>query len=230
MQDNKIVLPRTTKEGKPRVSYSQVKNFNAIKSFNLGVEGKLEYMVDYFLGYTFPDVGWGEFGQDTEDYIGERAGADKFTDAEKSVLEKIEPLGVLSDKFSIDYGEFVLTGIIDDRSEDWSKIRDYKTASKNSSKQYYEDDYVQLDIYALAGLEITGVIPELEVCVIERKGNAMFGAGRDALKVGKEIWYIPRQTSEERLDAIKQNIFKTVVEISEYYKLFLKLNTVQNGK
>lgn len=230
MKDNKIILPRTTKDGKPRVSYSQIKNFNAIKSFNLGVEGKLEYMVDYFLGYTFPDVGWGEFGEDVESYIADRSTADKFTKDEQTVLDEVKPLDVQSDKFSIDYGEFELTGIIDDRSADWSMIRDYKTASKNSAKQYYKDDYVQLDLYALAGVEATGIIPELEVCIIERKGNANFGGGRDALKVGKEVWYVPKETSEERLETLKQTIFKTVCEISDYYKLFLKLNTVNNGK
>lgn len=221
---NNIILPRTTENGKPRISYSQVKLFNDTKSFNLGVEGILEYMVVYFLGHTFPDTGWSIFGKDVEEYIANRDGEEKFTKTEKETLNKIEVLGVLSDNFEIDYGEFVLTGIIDDRTEDWSKIRDYKTASKNSAKQYYKDNYVQLDLYALAGVEATGIIPELEVCIIERKGNANYGGGRDALKVGKEIWYVPKQTTEERLETLKQKIFKTVCEISEYYKLFLKLN------
>jgi len=227
MENNKIILPRTTDTGKPRISYSQIKLFNDIKSFNLGIEGIYEYMVIYFLGHNYADIGWGTFGQDVEDYVGERKGADKFTVAEKNTLEKIEPLGVLSDKFEIDYGEFVLMGIIDDRSEDWSRIRDYKTASKNSAKQYEKDDYVQLDLYALASIEKTGVIPELEVCIIERKGNAMFGGGRNALTVGDEVWYLAKQTNKQRLDDLKKHIFKTVVEISEYYKLFLKLNSVK---
>lgn len=227
---SKIILPRTTADGKPRVSYSQVKLFNEAKSFNLGVEGILEYMAVYFLGYNFPDKGWGQFGHEVEDYIAERKGADFFSEREKKVLEQIKPLGVMSDEFSIDYGEFVLTGIIDDRSEDWARLRDYKTASKNSSKQYEKDDYVQLDLYALKAIEETGIIPELEVCVIERKGNANFGGGRDALTVGKDVWYIPKQTSEERLTELKQNIFETVVKISDFYKLFLKLNNVSNGK
>lgn len=225
---SEILLPRTTEAGKPRVSYSQVKAFNELKSFNLGVEGKLEYMISYFFGRTFPDIGWGQFGEEVESYISVREGEDKFTNAEKEVLNKIQPLEVQADKFSIDYGEFEFFGIIDDRLADWSKIRDYKTASKNSKKQYETDDYKQLDIYALAGVEKTGIIPELEVCVIERNGNANFGGGRQALTVGKEIWYIPKKTSEERLDMIKKDIFKTVIEISDYYKMFLKLN--KNGK
>lgn len=222
-----IILPRLTAEGKPRISYSQVKLFNEAKSFNLGIEGVLEYMATYFLGYTFPDIGWGQFGEEVESYIAKREQADKFTDAEKEVLNKIKPLDFQSDKFSIDYGQFELYGIIDDRSKDWTQIRDYKTASKNSKKQYETDDYVQLDLYALKAVEVTGIIPELEVCVIERKGNANFGGGREALTVGDNVWYIPKKTSEARLDALKKEVFRTVVEISEYYKLFLKLN--ENG-
>lgn len=223
-----ILLPKTTKEGKPRISYSQVKLFNEAKSFNLGIEGVLEYMATYFLGYTFPDIGWGQFGEEVESYIAKRENADKFTETEKKTLNDIETLELQSDKFSIDYGQFELYGIIDDRSTDWTKIRDYKTASKNSAKQYYEDDYVQLDLYALKAVEVTGIIPELEVCVIERKGNANFGGGRDALTVGDNVWYISKKTNEERLERLKKEVFRTVVEISEYYKLYLKLNN--NGR
>lgn len=220
---NTIQLPRDTKEGKPRISYSQIQNWKELKSFNLKIEGKMEYMIEYFMGYNFPDQGWGEFGQDVEEYIGTRGKADKFTDEEKAVLDTIEPLGVLSDEFEIDFGEFVLVGIIDDRTKDWSKIRDYKTASKNSAKKYEEDEYFQLDVYALKTYLESGFIPELEVKIIERKGNCMFTGGREVLTVGKEIWTIERKTSEERLEALKREIITTAIEISEYYKQYLKL-------
>lgn len=219
-----IELPRTDEAGKPRISYSQVKLFNDPKSFNLQVEGELEYMAIYFLNHSFSDTGWGQFGKDVEAYIADREKADCFTDKERATLEKIEPLGVTSDKFSVDFGEFVLTGIIDDRLEDWSKIRDYKTASKNSKKQYETNKYVQLDLYAMAAIQETGKIPELEVCVIERKGNANYGGGRDALTVGSNIWYIDRETTEERLEMLREEIRETVVRISEYYKIFKNLN------
>lgn len=221
---DKIILPRTTEEGKPRVSYSQIKLFNEAKSFNRKIEGKKEYIINYFLGYEQPESGWGRFGKEVEAYIGVREEADKFTDEEKAVLEQIKPLGVLGDKFAIDYGEFVISGIIDDRTEDWSKIRDYKTASKSSKKQYEQEDYKQLDLYALAAIEKTGLIPELEVCAIERKGSLFGGGGREKLTVGGQIWYIPKKTTEARLQELKKHIFKTVLEISDYYKVFLRLN------
>lgn len=220
---NTIQLPRDTKDGKPRISYSQIKNWKELKSFNLKIEGKMEYMIEYFMGYNFPDQGWGEFGQDVEEYIGTRGKADKFTDEEKAVLDTIEPLGVLSDEFEIDFGEFVLVGIIDDRKKDWSKIRDYKTASKNNAQKYHEDDYFQLDVYALKTYLESGFIPELEVKIIERKGNCMFTGGREVLTVGKEIWTVERKASEERLEALKREIITTAIEISEYYTEYLKL-------
>lgn len=220
-----IKLPRTNKEGKPRVSYSQIRLFNEAKTFRMQTEGVLEYIAVYFFGVTSSDVGWGQFGKDVEAYIAERKKGDFFTDDEKRVLEEVEVLGVTSDDFELDFGDFVLSGIIDDRLEDWSKIRDYKTASKNSKKQYEKSTYKQLDLYALKGLEATGKIPRLEVCVIERKGNAAYGGGREALKVGSNIWYIEKKTNEKKLRELKTKIRETVLEISEYYKIFLKYNT-----
>ena len=80
-------------------------------------------------------------------------------------------------------------------------------------------------MYALKAIEETGVIPKLEVCIIERKGNANFGGGRKALKVGKSVWYVERETNEERLDKLRAEIEETVKEISNYYKTYLKVNS-----
>lgn len=220
---SEILLPKTTEEGKPLISYSQIKAFNETKGFNTKAEGKLEYIYKYFLGYKFPDLGWAEFGKDVEAFIADREGGEKFTEEERQTLEKIETLGITGEQFYLDYGAFVFTGIIDDRTEDWSKLRDYKTASKKSVKQYFLDDYTQLDLYALAAIEKTGLIPSLEVCAIERKGNA-FRGGREVLKVGGEVWYIEKKTTEERLQRLKDEIFSTAIKISEYYKVFLKFN------
>lgn len=218
-----IVLPRTTKEGKPRISYSQIKMWNSLKAFNYKAEGALEYMIEYFYGETSEDSGWGQFGKEVEAYIGERVGGESFSQAEKDTLEKIEPLGVLSDEFEIDFVDFAVTGIIDDRSADWAKIRDYKTASHNSKKQYYKPDYIQLSVYALAALEEHGIIPQTEVCIIERKGR-VFGKGRAGLTVGGEIWYVDKTPSIQDLHDLKNNICRTVKQISDYYKMFLKIN------
>lgn len=213
-------LPKRTKDGKPYISFSQWKNFRAIKSFNLGVEGRMEYMLEYFMGYKFKGKGWGQFGKEVEAYIADREFAKNFTEKEKSILSGVKTLGVFQQYFEIDMGSFVIIGYIDDMLEDVSVIRDYKTASKNSAKQYYEDDYWQLDLYAIWVYQQTGKIPKLEVVVIERAGNCSYKGGREVLSVAGEVWEIPRETSVERMEWLKDSFTETATEISEYWTVF----------
>ena len=219
-----ILLPRTNKQGKPRISYSQYKTYTDKKSFNLSVDGWIEYMASYFLNMKFKDKGWGEFGKDVESYIENQKNKNKFTKKELVTLDKIEPLGVFQEEFEIDMGEFVLVGIIDDRKQDWSIIRDYKTASANSKKQYEDKSYKQLKLYSLKALEVTGKLPKIEIVVIERKGNCMWKGGRDVLTVGKEIWNIEQTVTMEELEDLKTDIVKVATEISDLYKMYIKLN------
>jgi len=44
------------------------------------------------------------------------------------------------------------------------------------------------------------------------------------LSVGKEIWTLERETTEERLFMLEAWMKKQVLIISDYYKTFLKLN------
>lgn len=224
MKKNTIQLPRLRSEdSKPYISFSQYKLWREMKSFNLGVQGEIEYFIKYFFNVEFKDKGWGEFGHDVEGYIEKREGSHKFTDSEKYILDKIIPLGIFQKHFWLDLGDFWLYGIIDDISEDLKLIRDYKTASLNSSQQYYGKDYWQLDVYAMWVLQEIGEIPQLEVCVIERKGNCTLQGGRSVLSVGNEVWYIQRETTVERMDFLKNDIIRVAEEISEYYTLFKKI-------
>lgn len=220
-----MILPRINEEtGRPYLSYSQYKLWNDTESFNLRVDGALEYILSYFFGREFPDEGWGEFGNDVEEYICNRGCANKFTKKEKEILETIEPLGKYQVEGYIDMGDFDVRLFIDDATPDFSKIRDYKTASKNSAKKYYSDEYLQLDLYAMWVLQETGKIPDLEVCIIERGGNCMFGKGREALSVKGEVWYHPRKTTKAKLNKIKKSFQETAEEISEYYEMYQKMN------
>lgn len=221
---DKIELPRI-KDGKYYTSYSQINDWNAAKGFSTGLKGKQEFILKYFCGIDFPDTaGFAQFGNEVEDYILNRSNADKFTDEEKETLEKIQKLDVHQHEIMIPFDGFYVKGFIDDSTSDFAHIRDYKTASLNSSKKYYEGEYKQLDFYALGIRALTGVLPsKLEVCIIERNGNG-FRGGRDVMSVGKEIWYIDRKTDENRLKELEEYIIKTVHEISDYYKVFKQLN------
>jgi len=222
----KLILPRKDKDGNYYISYSQLSSYNDAKGFNLGTKGSVEYMAKYFFGEDFPDAGWAQFGKDVEDYITERKAGETFKDEEKRVLEKISPLGVFQKEIKLWlFPNIYVLGYIDDALPDFSKIRDYKTASANSKEKYYKENYYQLDIYAAAIEQDLGIIPELEVCIIQRKGNVMGKKNaRKDLSVGEMVWYHQRVSSRERIDFIKQEMIKKIYEISNSYKLFLMLN------
>jgi hypothetical protein len=141
-------------------------------------------------------------------------------------LNQIKPLGVFQEeiKYYVRPGVYIKV-FIDDRKEDYTLIRDYKTASKTSKARYYKDDYYQLDLYANAVYKKTGVLPQAEVCIIERKGNC-FGMvqRRDLLSVGQEIWYHPREISLERIKKVEAKVMVAIHDISTHYKHFLALN------
>lgn len=217
-------LPRKNKDGKPYISYSQIKAWKSEKSFNLDIKGRIEYMIEYFHGHQFSDKGWSEFGNDVESYIVKRECSNKFNSSERAVLNKIVKLDLQAVSMEIDFGDFVLLMIIDDASKDFSKIRDYKTGSKSSLAQYKTPEYKQLDVYALGVYETYGFIPECEVLAIERKGNCMFNGSRKNLSVGDDFWIIQRKVSFEDIQAIKSEIIATAKEISSYYSTYLKLN------
>lgn len=223
---SEIILPRKDEQGLQYISYSQYNSYKDEKSFSLGILGQHEYIIGYFLGVRFPDQGWGTFGGDAEDYICTREKADTFDDREKAVMNTIEPLGIFQHEVKLRLIDGVyLLGYIDDMKPDWKKIRDYKTCSKASSQKYYKPEYYQIDIYSAYVKQEKGFIPEAEVCMIERKGNC-FGMvdRRDLLSVGNEVWYHLREVTQERIDYITGDIIRVVHEISDLYKVFLKVN------
>ena len=255
-----LLLPRFSKKKDCHyISYSQVGSWEDEKSFNLGIKGRLEYILGYFFGVQFPDQGWGVFGEDAEnavcyrDYSKEEIAdldekikihnikhpnrpqrlvsdsLDSFDEREMSILKQITPLGTFQKEGWINFDGFKLLLYIDDATEDFKKLRDYKTASRNSGKKYELPEYKQLDVYSIWVEQEYDYIPdELEVCVIERAGNC-YGMveRRDLLSVKKDVWYIDRKTSPERLQKIKDNIIKVANEISEYYKVYLKLKDIK---
>lgn len=220
-----MILPRKDKEGKYYVSYSQITAFNEAKGFDTGKSGKEEYIRKYFLGEKFVDnKGYAEFGKQVEAYITLGEDKDKFSSEELATLDTIKPLGVFQQEFKLKYPEFYILGYIDDATPDFTKLRDYKTCSEKSGKKYYTDEYTQLILYAMAIKQQQGKLPKhLEVCAIERFGNG-FKGGRQALTVGKEVWYIPQTLNAKRIKALDKLILTTVEQISKYYEIFLKLN------
>lgn len=220
---SQLILPRVDKEGNSYISYSQVKSWNSAKGFNTSAPGNLEYIMSYFLGDSWPDSGFAGFGLEVEDYICEKKSAECFTDEEKAILDQIEPLGHFQQEVKLQFDNFYLLGYIDDATPDFKHIRDLKTCSEKSSKQYYEDDYYQLDIYSAWVKQEFGYYPDkIEVRMIERAGNA-FRGGRPMLTVSGPGWSHLRETNDERQAYIRKYIEDTARDISAHYVAFLKL-------
>jgi len=250
-----IKLPKKYKgtnklhQGKYMVSWSQIETWIGKKGFNTGLPGNHEYMRKYFLGETYPDWGWGQYGSEMEAYITlwdktEAAlevvkGQDlasyqafqdslkNFNEKEKEILRTIKPLGHFQTEVIIDFGYFILLGYMDDHTQDFLHIRDYKSKSKSSMAGLSKADNYQLDVYSLYCKKELGILPErAEYLVVERAGGreCMQGGGRESLSVGENIWSIDREISLPRLKETEKLIVSTVKEISDYWKTFQKFN------
>lgn len=235
--------------GLPYVSWSQVESFNDKSGFNTGLLGEFEYLLGRFTGVEFIDMGWGQFGSETEAYITLRklskkelgkledkireeldAALKNFSDKEKSVLDKIEFLGVFQDEicYYVEELNVIVLGYIDDRSPEVKgkvkKLRDYKTKSESSKKDLHDDKKHQIELYIL-GLKQRGLeVESAEYCIIERLGGkeCMGGGGREALSIGDRVWYEPYSWDEERLKVTHQMIVDTVTRISSLYTTYQK--------
>lgn len=235
--------------GFPYVSWSQVESFNDKSGFNTGLLGEFEYILGRFSKIEFPDMGWGQFGSETEAYITLRKLPKKdlkkienkvqqeladairnFSNSEKEVLDSIKPLGVYQDEicyFVEELGVIVL-GYIDDRSPEVNGVvellRDYKTKSESSKADLHDDKKHQIELYIL-GLSQRGLeVKNAEYCIIERLGGreCMTGGGRESLSIGKRVWYEPYSWDEERLKVTHQMIIETVIKISSIFSTYEK--------
>lgn len=233
--------------GKPYLSWSQIESFNDSKGFNTGLNGSYEYMLKYFSGEKWPDMGWAQFGSEAEAYITLRgkntdkldtydaeclkSAINNFNDDEKEVLERIKPLGVFQDEicYYVEELDIIVLGYIDDRNRPRNgvikNLRDYKTKSQSSKKDLHLPKKYQIELYTL-GLRQRGLeVESAEYCIIERLGGreCMQGGGREVLKVGNNVWYEPyKNLTEDRLAKTHEMIVSTAKEISSLYKTYTK--------
>jgi hypothetical protein len=233
--------------GKYYISWSSCESFNDKAGFNTGLLGEYEYILNKFCGVKFPDMGWGQFGSETEAYItlkNKKEFSDveekvqeefrkslvNFTDKEKKVLDQIEPLGVFQTEicYYIEELDIIVLGYIDDHSPvingKIKKLRDYKTKSEASKKDLHDDKKHQIELYIL-GLRQQGYeVENAEYCIIERLGGreCMNGGGRESLSIGDRVWYENYRWDEDRLKVTHQMIIDTAQKISSLYSTYNK--------
>jgi len=222
--NNNLILPRVDDEGFPYLSYSQISTWK---------KSKREYIRQYFFGEAFEGNAYTEFGSkvgealENNDYSG-------FTVKEKKFLKTIPRYDEFEREIKLQLDGFYIKGFIDTNTLDLQqscgvevemvdKIADYKTGDVDKKTAEYEsDEYTQLDIYAGAIKQETGVLPsDVKVFLIHRTGNAF---KNERLKLGDRFVTITKNVTQERVDTVLKEVQEIALEISQYYKLYLSLN------
>jgi hypothetical protein len=226
MTQSKLVLPRTNKDGEYYLSYSQISTWK---------RSKREYIRQYFLGEAFEGNAYTDFGSkvgealEDNDFTG-------FTAKETKFLKTIPRYDEFEREIKLRMDGFHIKGFIDTNTVDLQqacgvetelvdKIADYKTGDVDKKAAEYEsDDYIQLDLYSAAIKQDTGQLPkEVKVFLIHRTGNAF---KNEKLKLGDEFVTITKKITQERIDQVLGEVQIIAEEISQYYKMYLKMSLV----
>jgi len=223
--ENKIMLPRVDEKGDYYISYSQINSWK---------RSKRDYIRSYFFGESFEGNAYTDFGSLVGEAL-EHNDFSSFTDEEEEFLKKVPRYDRFEVEVRLSMDGFYVLGFIDTMKmlydhkgaghliEGISAIADYKTGSiEKKIMDYDSDDYIQLDLYAMALQERIGKLPEkMYVYLIGRSGNAYAG---EELTLDKRFVEIEKHIDQKRVDQVKSEVQKIAEEISDYYKVFLKLN------
>lgn len=218
----KITLPKTDKvTGRPYLSYSQISTWK---------KSKRDYMRQYFFGEDFSGMSdYMDFGSKVGNAL-ENNNFSDFNKTEQEFLKTLPRYDEFEREVTLNMGSYFVKGFIDTNTKENTpagelvrKIADYKTGDVDKKEsEYASDDYIQLDIYAAAIQQETGVLPEeVSVFLIDRTGNAFKG---EPLRLGERYVTITKKVDDERVKAVMNEVNKIAQEISDYYQLFLKLN------
>ena len=222
-----LILPRKDEKGY-YISYSQYTKWK---------ESKRKYIRRYFFGEKEDAGAYAEFGTKVGEAL-EHNDFSGFSKEDQKFLKTIPRLTEFEREVDLYFDEgFRLMGYID--SNDISSmlvvgpdspssvnishnVIDYKTGDIEDKKEFYaSEEYKQLKLYGEALKQETGIYPnKLKVILIGRKGNAFKG---QPLELTRDYVTIPQVIDYDEIEEIKKDVVKTAKEISEYYKLFLRL-------
>lgn len=206
-------LPKKDKNGKSRLSYSQIKCFK---------ENKNDFISRYIIGEPFISNEYIEFGSKVGEAL-ETNNFNNFHELEEDVLRKVERLDEFEKFVKLDFGGFIIYGYIDSNTNDLSKIIDYKTGGKKKELIYSKEDYTQLCYYALALKQEYGVTPDVaQVHFIRRVGNLY--RGQDLVVAQEDPIVIDIDITEERLKKVYWDTIEIAKEIESFYLDYLKNN------
>lgn len=215
---NKVLrLPKKDKDGVPYLSYSQISTWK---------KSKRDYIRQYFFGEAFEGNSYTDFGSKVGEAF-ENDDYSAFSFEEQLFLQGIPKYDQFEKQIKLQMDGFYVVGYIDTNTTLCERIADYKTGDIAKKRADYEsEDYIQLEIYAAAVEQEFGKLPEsIEVFLIGRSGNAF---QNEELKLTQEYITITRKVEKDKIEAVKQLVQETAEEISEYYKVYLTLNGLNN--
>jgi len=208
-----LKLPKKDKNGKSRLSYSQIKCFK---------ENKQDYINRYILNEPFVSNEYIDFGSKVGEAL-EQNNFNNFHELEENILRKVERLDEFEKFVKLDFGGFIMFGYIDSNTKDLSKIIDYKTGGKNKELIYSKDEYTQLCFYALSLKQEYNKTPKkAEVHFIRRAGNLY--RGQELVVAQEDPIVISVDISEERLKKVYWETIEIAKEIEVFYIDYLKNN------
>ena len=204
-----LELPKKDKDGLQYLSYSQVSTF---------LKSPSEYVKKYIFKEPIEFKEYLDFGKE----FGERVADNTLHYYNKKIASTLPRYGNYEREIKYNFGDFYLTGFIDSISDDLSIMVDYKTGNESKIKEYESDNYIQLDLYAAALKQETGIYPKTcQVILVERLGNPFNG---EQLRLGENFWVINKDVNETSMSNAIEQVRFAAEGISDYYKVFKKLN------
>jgi len=208
-------------EGREKISYSQYNSFKDPLYKN-------DYIIQYFLGVRLESGIYAEFGSSCGNFFEDGVTIDSnwLSESDVEILKKVpRPEGArYESEIVIDCGDLVLQGFSDQEvdSESGLHILDMKTGNTDSKIAFYgSDEYQQTTLYSYCREQEGHKIGYSGVILLGRKGNGYKG---HPLRLSGVIEYIPTPYTRERAEKALEKVKKVAEEISDLYKVFLKVN------
>lgn len=185
----------------------------SISQINLWETDPSAYMKRYFLNIPDAPSPMMEFGKqfasDIEDYVN---GEQRDFNFPPNFLENILLYPHVEYKLEHDFGDFKFIGFIDNASESFEIIRDFKSGTAAWTQDRLENS-LQMKAYSLILFKQKGIIP---TCFIDYYNTKIRGKGMEWTDVHETYWYV---FSMLDLAQTEIRIRKAAEEIAEAYEL-----------
>ena len=227
--NNNIHLPKTDKQGKFYLSYSQ---------YTKWLDNKRNYIRRYFFGEKDEGNAYFDFGHKVGEALENNDFSAFETEQEVELMKSIPRYDEFEREIKLQMDGFYVIGYIDTNNVESkgkkkglvTKMADYKTGEMKQEAVYKSKDYKQLHIYAEALRQEQGCLPEqIDVFLIERLGNPYDKNVRNReLVLGEEVRRIEK-TGDITDESIKEtlDVINGAAEgISDHYKMYLRMKQI----